>query len=154
GAFEDVAREYLNVDTPADYFGHFLLGSAAVSQLVARGAWVHRDDRPQLEFVAARRFLDNDYPGDVFDSLAALGGATLAGSGPPRGAGRARRSLGGRHRRYAGGDAPSTRDAAPPDSRGSVARRADANRPPRAAGRGRLPHGRIPADPSRLGKPL
>ena len=84
GAFEDVAREYLNVDTPADYFGHFLLGSAAVSQLVARGAWVHRDDRPQLEFVAARRFLDNDYPGDVFDSLAALGGATLAGSGPPR----------------------------------------------------------------------
>src|SRR2546426_1020967 len=43
GAFEDVAREYLNVDTPADYFGHFLLGSAAVSQLVARGASAFAD---------------------------------------------------------------------------------------------------------------
>src|SRR2546428_390588 len=83
GALGDVASEYLNVDAPAEYFGHFLLGGAGLSQLIARGAWVHRDDRPQLEFVAARRFLDRDYPGDVFDTLAALAGVAPTGNRPP-----------------------------------------------------------------------
>ncbi len=51
-----------------------LLGDSGVTRLVARATFDHTDDRPRLEFVAARRFLD---PGSaanaVFDSLVQLG---------------------------------------------------------------------------------
>jgi spermidine synthase len=74
GALGDLAREYLAVDAPDDYFGHLLLDSLAVARLVERATTVHRDDRPQLEFVAARRFLD---PGTtaVFEPLVAIAAA-------------------------------------------------------------------------------
>jgi predicted membrane-bound spermidine synthase len=74
GALGDLAREYLAVDAPDHYFGHLLLDSLAVARLVERATTVHRDDRPQLEFVAARAFLD---PGTtvVFEPLVAIAAA-------------------------------------------------------------------------------
>jgi hypothetical protein len=74
GALDGLAREWLNVDTPDQYFGRRLIGERGIDRLVARARFEHRDDRPRLEFVAARRFLD---PGTtvavVFDSLAEIG---------------------------------------------------------------------------------
>jgi hypothetical protein len=43
---------------------------------------VHRDDRPQLEFVAARRFLDPSGMPGVFDSLTSIQAATRAADDP------------------------------------------------------------------------
>jgi len=77
GALGGLAREYLAVDAPEHYFGHLLLDSIGVARLVERATIVHRDDRPRLEFVAARRFLDTGTQG-VFDSLAAMAGAAPA----------------------------------------------------------------------------
>ncbi len=76
GAVAEYGREYLGIESPEDYFGHLLLGEAGVTHFLDRPDLVHRDDRPRLEFVAARRFLDRDRAGGVFDSLAALREAT------------------------------------------------------------------------------
>lgn len=76
GALGRLGREYLGVDAPEDYFGHFLLGDAGVARLVERARFAHEDDRPRLEFVAARRFLDREGVGGVFDSLVAIGQST------------------------------------------------------------------------------
>src|SRR3989454_762690 len=81
GALSGLAREYLAVDAPDQYFGHLLLDSIGVARLVERATIVHRDDRPRLEFVAARRFLDTGTQG-VFDSLAAMAGAAPAHDSP------------------------------------------------------------------------
>jgi len=81
GALGGLAREYLAVDAPEQYFGHLLLDSIGAARLVERATIVHRDDRPRLEFVAARRFLDTGTEG-VFDSLAALAGAAPAHGSP------------------------------------------------------------------------
>jgi hypothetical protein len=64
-----LAREWLGLDTPADYFGRFLLGQRGVDALLQRATIEHTDDRPRLEFVAARRFLDGRGTGGVIDSL-------------------------------------------------------------------------------------
>jgi hypothetical protein len=74
GTLRGMAHEWLDVDTPGDYFGFRLLGEQGVSRLIARAAFEHSDDHPRLEFVAARRFLD--FKGTVaaiFDSLVQLG---------------------------------------------------------------------------------
>ena len=86
GALGELGREYLGVDRPEDYLGHFLLGEAGVAKLIERPAIVHRDDRPRLEFVAARRFLDPSGTAGVFDSLTAIQAATqpLDGTSPLR----------------------------------------------------------------------
>src|SRR5437016_4683731 len=76
GALGELSREYLGVDQLDDYFGHLLLGTAGVGQLLARPSVVHRDDRPRLEFVAARRFIDSRGTEGTFDSLAAIRAAT------------------------------------------------------------------------------
>ena len=76
GALGEWGSEYLGVDRPEEYLGHFLLGEAGVAKLIERPAILHRDDRPQLEFVAARRFLDPSGTAGVFDSLAAIRAAT------------------------------------------------------------------------------
>jgi len=81
GALGALGREYLSVDDPSDFLGHLVLGEAGVERLIARADLVHRDDRPSLEFVAARRFLDSENTTDVFDSLVTIGRA--AGDGPP-----------------------------------------------------------------------
>jgi spermidine synthase len=75
GAVRDLAREYLGVDASRDYFGRLLLGDSGAARLATRATVVHRDDRPELEFVAARRFLDSQVGVDVFDSLVAFGTA-------------------------------------------------------------------------------
>ena len=86
GALEVLGREYLGVDQPEDYFGHFLFGEAGVARLLERPAIVHRDDRPRLEFLAARRFIDRRGTEGVFDSLADIRAATqgLDGTSPLR----------------------------------------------------------------------
>src|SRR5437879_2130506 len=81
GALGGLAREYLAVDAPDQYFGHLLLDSIGVARLVERATIVHRDDRPRLEFVAARRFLATGTTG-VVDSLAAMAGAAPAHGSP------------------------------------------------------------------------
>jgi spermidine synthase/Flp pilus assembly protein TadD len=81
GAVAGLGREYLAVDAPADYFGHLLLGEVGVARLVALAGLTHSDDRPALEFVAARRFLDSQGVGVVFDSLITI--AAASGDGAP-----------------------------------------------------------------------
>ena len=82
GALGDLAREWLNIDAPAEYLGHRLLGERGVSGLLTRASFAHTDDHPRLEFAAARSFLapDNSVAA-VFDSLAQIGAA--GGDGPP-----------------------------------------------------------------------
>jgi len=76
----ELGREWLGIDSVGDYFGRRLLGDAGAARLSARATLVHRDDRPELEFVAARRFLDPPGAGPVFDSLLAI--AASAGETP------------------------------------------------------------------------
>jgi len=68
GALGEVGREWLNVDQVHDYFGRLLLADTGVTRLIERARFEHSDNRPRLEFVAARSFLAEDVPG-VFDSL-------------------------------------------------------------------------------------
>src|SRR5437867_1068478 len=73
-AVRTLSREWLNVESPDEYAGRLLLGDSGVARLVTRATFRHSDDRPRLEFVAARRFLDPDggtYA--VFDSLVQIG---------------------------------------------------------------------------------
>src|SRR6266566_363794 len=74
GPLKGLATEWLSIDSPDAYFGRMLLGDSGAIRLVARAAFVHTDDRPRLEFVAARRFLDptSDVYA-VFDSLVQIG---------------------------------------------------------------------------------
>lgn len=74
GTLSDLAREWLNVDTPAQFFGHRLLGALGVDSLLKRATFEHTDNRPRLEFVAARSFLAPGLTvGALFDSLAQIG---------------------------------------------------------------------------------
>ncbi|HEX4627744.1 MAG TPA: fused MFS/spermidine synthase, partial [Gemmatimonadales bacterium] len=76
----DLSREWLGIDSVGDYFGRRVLGEAGSAAVAARATLVHVDDRPQLEFVAARRFLDPDWDSHVFDSLLAI--AARVGEAP------------------------------------------------------------------------
>jgi spermidine synthase len=80
GVLGDLVREYLGVDDPAEYFGRRLLRDSGAARLAALATVVHADDRPELEFVAARRFLDMGQGTGAFDTLVALGPAG-AGAG-------------------------------------------------------------------------
>jgi spermidine synthase len=82
GAMHDLAREWLLIDGPDEYFGRRLLGPRGVDRLIERARFEHVDDHPRLEFVAARRFLDpGTTPAVVFDSIVAIG--IEAGDGAP-----------------------------------------------------------------------
>ncbi len=72
----DDGRDWLGLRTPADHFGRYLLGDSGVARLVMRAGLTHTDDRPELEFVAARRFLESQDLSGSFDSLLALRPAT------------------------------------------------------------------------------
>ena len=72
GALAVPGHEFLMLDAPQQYFDRQVLGEAGVARLVQRATLVHTDDRPQLEYVAARRFLDSRDMGDILDSLAAI----------------------------------------------------------------------------------
>ena len=74
GRLSTLGREWLNLESLDQYFGRMLLGDSGVTRLVTRATFDHTDDRPRLEFVAARRFLDPGAPAyAVFDSLIQLG---------------------------------------------------------------------------------
>src|SRR5437763_261184 len=77
-------REWLGIDSVGDHFGRRLLGEAGAARLAQRATLSHSDDRPALEFVAARRFLDPLWDPAVFDSLVAIGAAVgdVAGTTP------------------------------------------------------------------------
>jgi spermidine synthase len=82
GALTELAREWVAVDTPAQYFGHRLLGPRGVDSLLTRATFEHTDDHPRLEFVAARSFLEPGLTvGATFDSLAKI--SLAAGDGAP-----------------------------------------------------------------------
>ncbi|HET9708761.1 MAG TPA: fused MFS/spermidine synthase, partial [Gemmatimonadales bacterium] len=70
GALAVPGHEFLMLDAPQQYFDRQVLGEAGVARLVQRATLVHTDDRPQLEYVAARRFLDSREMGDILDSIA------------------------------------------------------------------------------------
>src|SRR5256712_3575352 len=76
GALGVLGRESLGVDQPEHYFGHFLFGDAGVARLLERPAIVHRDDRPRLEFLAARRDIARRGTEGEFASLADSRAAT------------------------------------------------------------------------------
>src|SRR3989454_7564058 len=58
GALAALGHEYLGVDRPEEYLGHFLLGGAGVAKLIEGPGIVHRRDLPRPQVCAARRFLD------------------------------------------------------------------------------------------------
>ena len=74
GRLHGLSREWLSIESTDQYFGRMLLSDSGVARLIARATFDHTDNRPRLEFVAARRFLD---PGAaahaVFDSLMQIG---------------------------------------------------------------------------------
>jgi predicted membrane-bound spermidine synthase len=72
GALYPAGREYLLLRTPVEYFDRQVMGESGVARLVERATLAHTDDRPELEFVAARRFLDGGSTGSILDSLAAI----------------------------------------------------------------------------------
>jgi len=73
GRLHSLGREWLNIESTSQYFGRRLLGEAGVSRLVERARFEHTDNRPRLEFVAARRFLDpTTAVYVVFDSVVRL----------------------------------------------------------------------------------
>lgn len=71
-AIGTLSREWLGVDSLGDIFGRRLLGEAGAVRLAQRAVLTHVDDRPELEFVAARRFLDPTWDEHTFDSLMAI----------------------------------------------------------------------------------
>jgi predicted membrane-bound spermidine synthase len=73
-ALHGLSREWLSIESTDQYFGRMLLGDSGVARLIGRATFDHTDDRPRLEFVAARRFLDpSDQAQNVFDSLMNIG---------------------------------------------------------------------------------
>jgi len=82
GALGEIGREWLGIDEPDQYFGRLLLSGAGVTRLVARAQFAHTDDRPRLEFVAARRFLDAGGTPAVFDSLVGMSAGSGSGVMP------------------------------------------------------------------------
>ena len=72
GALAGAGHEYLGLNAPAEYFDRQVMGEAGVARLVTRATLAHTDNRPELEFVAARRFLDRLSTSGILDSLAAI----------------------------------------------------------------------------------
>jgi predicted membrane-bound spermidine synthase len=81
GSHEAIGREWIGLDRPGDLLGHYLVGAAGLPRLLEQANLVHFDDHPQLEYVAARRFLDFASAPWVFDTLIAMGQAGAAEEG-------------------------------------------------------------------------
>lgn len=76
----EMGREWLGMHQPGDILGHYIIGPAGLPQLLEHANLIHVDDHPQLEYVAARRFLDFQGSG-LLDSLIAMGRAGAADEG-------------------------------------------------------------------------
>ena len=72
GALERYGHEYLALGSPLDYFDRQVLGEQGAQRLESRANLSNSDNRPELEFVAARRFLDYYGVASIIDSLAAV----------------------------------------------------------------------------------
>jgi spermidine synthase len=64
-------RDWLEIDRPAGLLGRYLLGDSGTARLARTATFTHDDDRPALEFVAARGLLATGL-GSVFDSVLAI----------------------------------------------------------------------------------
>lgn len=74
-------RDYLDVDRPSSFLGRFLLGDSGTALLASTASFLHNDDRPVLEFVAARGLFATGLP-SVYDSVLAI--RDLVGDTLPR----------------------------------------------------------------------
>jgi spermidine synthase len=72
GPLHTAVRDYLLIDRPSQLLGHYLLGDRGSAALARGAGFTHSDDRPALEFVAARYLLVGPREGLAFDSLVAL----------------------------------------------------------------------------------
>jgi spermidine synthase len=63
------AIDWLRVETPAQFLGLFLLGENGTAVLSGTARFEHTDDRPALEFAAARGLLVSPGVGGVFGQL-------------------------------------------------------------------------------------
>jgi hypothetical protein len=70
-ASSNVFPDWLEVTQPSQLLGRFLLGDSGTAALARRAPFLHSDDRPTLEFVAARDLFAADH-GNLFDSLLAI----------------------------------------------------------------------------------
>lgn len=80
GTIHRLGREWLGIRTPGDLLGHYIVGPTGLPQVLEHANLIHRDDHPQLEYVAARRFLDFQGVG-ILDSLIAMGRPAAAEEG-------------------------------------------------------------------------
>jgi spermidine synthase len=69
---EKPAREWLGIRELDDFFGRSLLGPRGVEALARRAGPLHTDDRPGLEYEAARRFIGDLNTDNTIDSLLLL----------------------------------------------------------------------------------
>jgi spermidine synthase len=75
-------REWLEVPRPERLLGRFLLGDSGTARFARTAGFTHDDDRPTLEFIAARGLLAPSVATGVFDSI--LGIRQLARDSLPR----------------------------------------------------------------------
>jgi spermidine synthase len=64
-------HDWIDVDRPSQLLGRFLLGDRGTAALASGASFTHTDNRPSLEFVAARGLLATGLPA-VFDSVIAV----------------------------------------------------------------------------------
>lgn len=62
-------RDWLLIEEPDDLLGRFVMGDSGTAALAREAAFTHTDDRPTLEFVAARGLIAASGSARVFDSL-------------------------------------------------------------------------------------
>jgi spermidine synthase len=77
----EAMRSWLRLSTPTQLAGHFLLGERGAALLARTASFRHTDDRPALEFQAARSMLVPFTVDAVFDSLLRL--KTASGDSAP-----------------------------------------------------------------------
>ena len=63
--------DWIEADRPSDLLGRFIMGDRGTEALARTARFEHRDERPALEFVAARSLLATGL-GSVFDSMMAM----------------------------------------------------------------------------------
>jgi spermidine synthase len=72
----EALSSWLQLSEPDQLLGHFLLGERGTAAFAGGAPFDHTDDRPALEFQAARSLLAGDVAQTVFDSLLSLKAAT------------------------------------------------------------------------------
>ena len=76
GPIREAMRDWLKIGRPEHLLGRFLLGDSGSARLARGAGFVHSDDRPALEFVAARHLLVGQRDAMAFESLLSVRTAT------------------------------------------------------------------------------